>query len=207
MEIIPVKYAESLLPESMIFENGDQNKLRPIVFKIYLIKSENRNILVDAGCETMPGFDMKNFSGPIKALEKIKVLPDDITDVILTHAHHDHAACAGYFKNAVIHIEKDEYRDAAKYIPADFKVNVFCDEFTLCENLRIIKIGGHSKGSCVAEIKKDGAVFIIAGDECYLRECLDKKIPTGCSFCPEKSKEFIEKYGSGSYNVLLCHDE
>ena len=32
------------------------------------------------------------------------------------------------------------------------------------------------------------------------------KIPTGCSFCSEKSKDFIEKYSNERYTVLLCHD-
>ena len=207
MEIIPVKYAESVLPESMIFENGDKNKTRPIVFKIYLIKTMGHNILVDAGCETMPGFDMKNFIGPVKALENINVRPADITDVVITHAHHDHIECVKYFRNAVIHIESKEYKAGAKYIPDTFKVNVFCDEFTLCENVCLIKIGGHSAGSCIVEIKEGDIVYIIAGDECYLRECLKKKIPTGASFCPEKSKAFIDKYSAEPYRVLLCHDE
>lgn len=207
MEIIPVKYAESLLPESMIFRDGDKNKTRPIVFKIYLIKTKERNILVDAGCETMPGFDMKNFSGPVKALENIHVSPEDITDVVITHAHHDHIECVKYFSSAVIHIERGEYEAGAKYIPDHFKVNAFCDEFAVCENVRIIKIGGHSAGSCIIEIKKGDIIYIIAGDECYLRECLQRKIPTGASFCPEKSKEFIDKYNTEQYRVLLCHDK
>ena len=49
--------------------------------------------------------------------------------------------------------------------------------------------------------------FIIAGDECYLRECLQKQIPTGCSYCPQKSKAFIEKYSKQEYTVFLSHDK
>ena len=60
-KITPVLYAESVLPESMIFQNGAANQVRPIVFYLYLIQTEGRAILVDAGCETMPDFDMKNF--------------------------------------------------------------------------------------------------------------------------------------------------
>ena len=32
IEIIPINYGKSVLPESMIFENGAENKLRPIIF-------------------------------------------------------------------------------------------------------------------------------------------------------------------------------
>lgn len=40
MEITPVKYGESVLSEKMIFINGDNDKVRKIVFKVYLVKRE-----------------------------------------------------------------------------------------------------------------------------------------------------------------------
>ena len=207
MEIIPLKYGESVLPEKMIFINGEDNKVRDIVFKVYLIKADRKLILVDAGCETMPGFVMRNFIGPVKALESINISPEEIADVVITHSHHDHIECVKYFKNATIHIEKDEYEKGKKYIPDDFRLNIFSDEFNVCENVNVIKIGGHSRGSCIVEIKTDDKIHVITGDECYLRECLDKKIPTGSSFDKEKSRKFIEKYSDDKYTVLLCHDE
>ena len=90
IDIIPIDYGKSVLSERWIFENGAENKLRPIVFRVYLIKADNRLILVDAGCETMPGFVMTDFIGPVKALQNIGVKADEITDLIITHAHHDH---------------------------------------------------------------------------------------------------------------------
>jgi glyoxylase-like metal-dependent hydrolase (beta-lactamase superfamily II) len=73
--------------------------------------------------------------------------------------------------------------------------------------VKIIKIGGHSKGSCIVEIESDDKIYIIAGDECYKRECLNKKNPTGASCDRNASREFIEKYSDKKYTVLLCHDE
>ena len=162
--------------------------------------------MVDAGCETMPGFEMRDFIGPIKALQNAGISPDQITDVVITHAHHDHIECAGCFKNAVVHIQKDEYESGRSYISPEQKVNTFDDEYEICDGVKVIKIGGHSKGSCIVEIDCQNKKYIISGDECYLRECLLKKVPTGSSFCPEKSKEFIEKYSTEEYEVLLCHD-
>ena len=72
--------------------------------------------------------------------------------------------------------------------------------------IKILKIGGHSKGSCVVEIKDNNKTHVIIGDECYLRECLTNKIPTGSSINPEASMNFIKKYSDKKYNVLLCHD-
>ena len=86
-------------------------------------------------------------------------------------------------------------------------IKLFDDEIQICSDVKAVKIGGHSKGSCVVEITGNGKKYIISGDECYLHECLDKRIPTGSSYCPEKSREFIEKYGNGEYTVLLCHEK
>lgn len=207
MQIIPIEYGKSVLPESMIFINGSEDKVREIVFKVYLVKTSEKLILVDAGCETMPGFVMREFIGTVQALKNINIVPEEITDVIITHSHHDHIECVRYFKNAIIHIQKDEYDTGKSYIPDDFKVNIFKNEFSVCENVRIIKIAGHSKGSCVVKITSDGKNYIISGDECYLRECLIEKIPTGSSFNQKASREFIEKFSDRKYTVLLCHDE
>lgn len=206
MEIVPIKYAESVLSENQIFMGGDKNKYRPIVFVLYLIKTANRTILVDAGCDTMPGFDMKNFIGPVKALAIVNVSPEDISDVIITHAHHDHIDAVRHFNRALIHIQRDEFQAGKTYIPDGFRVNLFDDEFLLCPGVRVIKIGGHTAGSCIVEITSNNKTYIISGDECYLKECLTNKVVTGSSACPEKSKAFIEKYSASKYTVLMCHD-
>ena len=206
-EIIPIEYGRSVLAESMIFQGGAEDIFRPIVFMIYLLKVQDRLILADAGCETMPGFDMHDFIGPVKALEKMNIKPGDITDVIITHSHHDHVECVSRFKNAVIYIQRDEYESGRRYFSEGMSVRLFDDEIQICPDVKAIKIGGHSKGSCIVEIAENREKYIIAGDECYMRECLDKRIPTGSSYCPKKSREFIEKYSGSEYTVMLCHDK
>ena len=207
IDIIPIDYGKSVLSERWIFENGAENKLRPIVFRVYLIKAENRLILVDAGCETMPGFVMTDFIGPVKALQNIGVKADEITDLIITHAHHDNIECAKYFKNAALYIQKDEYEAGKGYLSENLDIRIFDEEMPICDGIKAVKIGGHSKGSSIVEIMGEDRPQIIAGDECYMRDCLTKQIPTGSSYNPEKSRDFVKKYGNGEYTVLLCHDE
>lgn len=211
-EIVQVKYGRSVLSESMIFENGAEQVFRPIVFIVYLIKYKERRILIDAGCETMPGFEMTEFIGPIKALAEIGLTPEMITDVVITHADHDHIECVRYFKNAQIYIQQDEFEIGKAYLTSNCYVHTFEKEICLCEDIRVIRSGGHSKGSCIVEIDMESADGnekirnVIVGDECYQRECLEKKIPTGASYCPEKSRSFVEKYGTGDYVIWLCHE-
>lgn len=115
LSVYCLKYAESMLPESMVFDGGNLTKQIPITFSVYLIKTEDKNILVDVGCDTMPGFVMKRYYSPAFLLRKIELSAEDITDVIITHSHHDHIEAVKHFRNAVIHISKSEYENAGNY--------------------------------------------------------------------------------------------
>lgn len=198
-------YGESTLPESMVKEGGEPNRRFPIVFALFHIRIGQRQILIDAGCDTMPGFEMKNFISPPAALEKIGVRADDITDIIITHAHHDHIDGVRHFKNAVVYIQEDEYGEGRSYIPDDMRVHTFSEQCDVC-GITVLRIGGHSIGSCIARLIKNGRTYVFCGDECYLRMCLEKQIPTGSSYCPEKSRLFVKTYGGAEYVTVLSHD-
>lgn len=206
MTVLPIQYAESVLPESLIRQGGAADKTCPIVFLVFLIRTQGKCILVDAGCDTMPGFVMQNFIGPVKALENAGVSPAEITDLIITHAHHDHIACAHCFPNAVVYIQKEEFEIGKAYLKDCRTVRTFDDAYTVCKGVRIVRIGGHSVGSCVVKINDGAKCYVITGDECYLQACLEEHIPTGASYCAEKSRAFIETYSSDRYIPLVSHD-
>ena len=201
-----LKYAESSLPESMVFVGGDGEKKVPISFVIYLIQTENANILVDPGCDSLPGFEMRYSSPPSAVLEQVGLSTDDITDIVITHAHHDHIEAVKYFPNAVIHITEAEYPSGRKYIPQSSKVHIFEKEYALHPQIRLVEWGGHSKGSVVVELEAGETIHLLAGDECYTQENITQKRCTG-TFCnKEKATEFVEKYSAFQYCVHTCHD-
>lgn len=206
LSVYCIKYGDSDLSESMIFDGGRTENKIPISFAIYLIKCENRIVLIDAGCDTMPGFEMKHFYSPAFVLRQVGLSSNDITDVIITHSHHDHIEAVKHFKNAVIHISRLEYESGKKYVPDGFKVSIFEDEFNLSPQIKIIEFGGHSKGSSIVEIKTGEVIHIFAGDECYTNSNIENKICTGTFYNKEKSIEFIEKYSNKKYRVHTCHD-
>ena len=61
IEIQKVQYANSTLRGDWVFLGEKREPELPIIFCVYLITTDSKKILVDAGCETMPGFDMKYF--------------------------------------------------------------------------------------------------------------------------------------------------
>lgn len=205
-DIVRIQYAETALSENWVFKDGSEDKKIPIIFSSFLICTDNRKILVDAGCETMSGFDMKNFKTPITALKEAGIEISDITDVIITHAHHDHIECAKYFKNATLYIQQDEYVKGKEYLMENQTIFTFLDEKWIDEDIKIVKIGGHTCGSSIVECKIKDKIYVICGDECYTSYNLKNKIPTGKSYSPQNSRFFIEKYSKSPYVCLLSHE-
>jgi len=207
MELYAIKYGETTLPESWVFAGGDKSAILPISFTIFLVRQDDRLILVDAGCDDMPGWDMRHFCPPDEVLSRMNITPEDITDLVLTHSHYDHFAAVGHYKSSRIFINSAEYTDELKsYLPEGAEVILCSDEAKLAEGVILRKIGGHSKGSSVVELKVNGRTYVLCGDECYSPLCIERRIPTGASCDPEKSRSFIEKYSSPEYVVLVCHD-
>ena len=201
-----LKYGQSSLPESMVFVGGDKEKTIPISFCIYLIRLGERNILVDAGCDTMPGFVMKNFYSPAQVLEDIGIFAKEITDVIITHSHHDHIEALKHFTNATVHISDEQYNNGKKYIADNMPVNIVKDTYFFSDHIKMVKWGGHAVGSAIVEIRNDDIIHILAGDECYTNENIRQKICTGSFVCKEKAVEFVEKFSNMSFVVHTCHD-
>ena len=158
----------------------DVKKLRGYTFKYYIPVTE---ILIEKGFN-----------------------PEEITDVIITHAHHDHIACIKYFPKAIVHIHKDEFVCAKKYIPDFFTVNVFGGNCEISKNIKVEVIGGHSIGSCIVLIEGVNEKYLLCGDEFYTSMCLKHNIPTGNSYNPIKSKAFLERCLMTDYKILFFHD-
>ena len=203
-----IKYGETTIPLRMAFKDkaGCEERV-PISLTLYLIETKGRKILVDAGCDTMPGYDVKHHISPAMALRRYGVSPLEITDLVLTHAHNDHAGAAHYFKKATVHIARGELERAIKkgYLTDALNVSPFDTEREIA-GVTVKVWGGHSPASCIVTFTHKGREYVIAGDECYQRECLTEKRPTGSSFNKEKSLAFVETFSSDAYTVLMSHD-
>ncbi|WYX59102.1 MBL fold metallo-hydrolase [Achromobacter xylosoxidans] len=75
-----------------------------------LLRSDRHKILVDVGA-----FGVRHLLG--RHLDACGVAPADITDVVLTHAHYDHAVNFTLFPNATVWIGAQELQWAAAQPP------------------------------------------------------------------------------------------
>ena len=100
-------------PVSALLAGADKDRKIDLQMMIWLVKGPGgRNILVDTGCyheHVVKGKGIKNLIKASEAIAKLGLAATDITDVIITHMHWDHADGMDLFPNAKIWIQKDEY--------------------------------------------------------------------------------------------------
>ncbi|MBO8166445.1 MAG: MBL fold metallo-hydrolase [Kosmotoga sp.] len=88
---------ELLFPGSVLYVSGE---IDAPTSSAVLLKNGERTIIVDPG-----GFP--SLKALESALGKAGVAPEDVTDVLLTHFHLDHAFNTMFFKNATIRLHKN----------------------------------------------------------------------------------------------------
>lgn len=206
MRIVAFKYGTSEITKKMAFQNGNENVKVPIALLFFMIEYATKKILIDVGCNTMPGFELFEFEFPVKVLEAYGVKRTDITDVIITHSHHDHIDAIHSYPQATIHIQKNEFESAKKYFIHAEKISIFENDKKIDNIIEIKCVGGHSPGSSIVLIPCREGTYVFCGDECYTKENLLENKPTGSSWCLEKSKKFVDEYRKDQYIPILFHD-
>ncbi len=82
------------------------------VFVVWLIRGGGHNILFDSGFHRERWFkewNIKNYVRPDEAVRLAGVKPEEVTDVVISHAHWDHMGGIDLFPKAVVWIQKDEF--------------------------------------------------------------------------------------------------
>jgi glyoxylase-like metal-dependent hydrolase (beta-lactamase superfamily II) len=110
-EIYALRYArlERCRNENLITYDPHNGPM-PMDFFVWLLKSERRTLLVDTGFneETAKARNRRLLCCPIDSLSILGVEPAQITDVIITHMHYDHAGNIKKLPTATFHLQDAE---------------------------------------------------------------------------------------------------
>jgi glyoxylase-like metal-dependent hydrolase (beta-lactamase superfamily II) len=184
--IIPrVKWETKMPPD-------EQHRIR-LKVRALLIRGNGRVLLVDTGCGTKLAEAMRNEYG-IESTDLLSVLdacaihPGDVTDVVLTHLHFDHAGGATVrsdhrviptFPNAVYYIQSEQWeeannpslRDRDSFLADDFvelmssgQLRLLDGSLTLHEGLEIMVTYGHCKAQQHVVVKGETQSLFSAAD-------------------------------------------
>jgi glyoxylase-like metal-dependent hydrolase (beta-lactamase superfamily II) len=210
-EVFAIRYASIPdFPVNALIAGADAQRKFSIAMTIWLIRGNGRNILVDSGFYRPQFFKQFKVDGFIKASEAVgqpgiippgqpALTPDDITDVIITHMHWDHADGMDLFPKARIWLQKDEYtyytgeawqgpRTHGGIDPDDVlaavKLNlagrvslVNGDTQEIFPGITCYTGGKHTFQSQYVSVNTKAGTVILASDNMYLYENLEKHVP------------------------------
>ena len=115
-EVFIIEYARSKDQPvaSLLLGVYDQGNV-DLPFSFVLAKNDQRVVLVDTGFmragsgEAMAEkFAIADWVSPLRLLATLGVTPEQVTDIVLTHAHYDHMGSIEKFPHAHIYLQKRE---------------------------------------------------------------------------------------------------
>jgi glyoxylase-like metal-dependent hydrolase (beta-lactamase superfamily II) len=114
-EVYAIEYAKdsSRTPLSDVAIGAQSKDSVTFSYYVWYLKGDNgRRILVDTGFlddSTRATESFSYYQRPDRALERINVNADDITDVIITHPHWDHIDGLDLFAKATVWMQKNDF--------------------------------------------------------------------------------------------------
>lgn len=227
----------------------EQNRI-PMEARGLLLKSADRIVLIDTGnggdfvekygeklgskFATMYNVDD---SGPslLKSLQNHGVKPDDVTDVILTHLHFDHAGGATTAKNgklvptfpkATYYVQranletarKPNIRERASYFSANFEplIDAGCLKVldgpvkNLLPGISVEVSNGHTQGQQVVLVEGDGTGLLYCGDVVPTSSHVRSAWIMGYDLNPllliEEKRALLSRAAAGQWHLFFEHD-
>jgi glyoxylase-like metal-dependent hydrolase (beta-lactamase superfamily II) len=209
-EVYAVRYANLLdFPVSALVQGAEPGRKLDIAMTFWVLKGpDGRTVLVDAGFYRPRLLRERNgvadYTRPDKALVRLGIRPEEVTDVVVTHMHWDHADGVDLFPKARVWIQKDEFnyytREAKQpsghdennelnEVSAMVKLNtqgrvrlVDGDAREILPGVTVYTGGRHTFASQYVGVNTKAGRVVIASDNLYLYENLDKHVPIAQTF-------------------------
>ena len=232
-EVYAVRYAMLPgFPLRAMVAGADSTRTIDGAMSVWLARGGGKTVLIDAGFYRPKFVDRwkpSNFVSPAEALSRAGVRPEQVTDIVVTHVHWDHVDGVDLFPNAQVWIQKTEYdhhispngtpRESAidaddarmlSQLKARGRVReVNGDSVQIIPGITVYTGGKHTFGSQYAGIKTESGTVVIASDNLYLYENLDRRRPiaqTLDSLSNLRSHERMRRLASDPRLIVPGHD-
>ena len=219
---------------SYLFNLGNPGEKMTMDWSFWVIVGNGRVILVDTGFSDekfVTKWGIKDWTRTDKLLPKIGLNPAEVTDIILTHAHWDHA---GNIKNfnpqAPIWMQKDELEFAAGEAAQsnfgkiglnredvlalvnwnwDGRVKLIDGDKEIIPGIKCYRGGKHTYGFQWVSVNTASGTVVLASDIVYMFENIKTMTPIGTgqsSMEAYKTLEKITEVASSLDLVVPGHD-
>jgi len=172
----------------------------PMDYFIWAIRDATRTIVVDTGFNQAAAVERKRtfLRCPIATLSGLGIAPDQVTDVILTHLHYDHAGNIKLLSNAMMHLQEAELQYATgKYMQYDLirhayavddvvdivrgvydkRVRFYEGDAELAPGIELVHVGGHTKGLQAVRVHTQRGWVVLASDASHFYDNIHNESP------------------------------
>ncbi|HKF41626.1 MAG TPA: N-acyl homoserine lactonase family protein [Thermoanaerobaculia bacterium] len=99
-------------PVSALVIGAPKEEKTDIAMVVWLIRGGGHNVLFDSGFHReswLKQFPTEDYLRPDEAVKAAGVKPEDVTDIVISHAHWDHMGGIDLFPKALVWIQKQEF--------------------------------------------------------------------------------------------------
>jgi len=233
-EVMAIRYAT--IPGfavSDLIKGADPSRKIDIAMYVWLVRGGGRNVLVDSGFyrpEFFKSWKIADFVRPDQAVARAGVKADEITDVIITHMHWDHAGSVDLFPKAQVWIQRDEYAyytgaawqkggrhggielaDLTTMLRANTegRLHLVDGDGEILPGISVYTGGRHTWASQYAVVDALPGRVVLASDNLYLYENLDKHLPIAQTFDEAsnlQAQDRMRKLASDPRLIIPGHD-
>jgi glyoxylase-like metal-dependent hydrolase (beta-lactamase superfamily II) len=218
-----------------LIAGADQSRRMDIPVMVWLLKGSNgRRVLVDSGFyrpKFVEQWKVQNFRSPADAVSAAGVSPDEITDIVITHAHWDHVGGIELFPKATVWIQRDEFayytgeawhtrsthggideEDMLALLRLNLQGRVRFvsgDDQEPIPGIRCYTGGKHTWASQFVSVRTAGGTAVFTSDNMYLYENLEKRVPIAQTLdAPAnlKAQDRIRSLASAESLIVPGHD-
>ncbi len=221
---------------------SDENNRIQMCTNSLLLDNGKKKILIDNGVghkmskklNEIYAVDYSEYS-LLESLKKINIKPEDITDVILTHLHFDHAGGSTYydrekqlkitFPNAVHYVQKKHFdwalnpteRDKASFFNNNFELlvrnkvlNLVDGEFKFDNSINLLPVNGHTRDMQMVKISDDDNTLLYTADLIPMSAHVPLPYIMGFDLFPlvtlEEKRKYLTEAVKNDWIIFFEHD-
>ncbi|HEX5436449.1 MAG TPA: N-acyl homoserine lactonase family protein [Gemmatimonadaceae bacterium] len=204
--VYAIRYATiHRFPMRALIAGDTTHRRTDLAMMIWLLRSPGHVVLVDAGFHGQKFITQWKSDGyvrPSDALARLGIKAADVTDIIVSHIHWDHADGLDLFPNARIWLQRDEYthyigdsgRVLDRQIDSTDAVMIWRlrqagrvhlvdgDAKEILPGITVYTGGKHTYASQYAGVHTAQGTVVVASDNVYLYENLERHRPIAESY-------------------------
>jgi glyoxylase-like metal-dependent hydrolase (beta-lactamase superfamily II) len=212
---------------------ADSARRMDIAMMVWLLRGPaGRTVLVDAGFyrdKFLRRWQPADFTRPSEALARLGIRPEEVTDIVISHVHWDHMDGLDLFPKARVWIQAAEYhyyvgndgRPAAAGIDSADAAMLAAmhaagrvqlvdgDGREIIPGVTVYTGGRHTYASQYAGVRTRAGTVVIASDNLYLYENLERRAPIAQTLDPQANlaaQERMTRIASHPRLIVPGHD-